>query len=358
MNYKFFFVLYLFMSGVGLAANRFNSGTVVGNGGDPIFEFFEASRASLIESLKVVLYDPKEQENFCQLEALSSAQIVFCRDFFFAAIPQILKLSQGPNRTLFVLRENPLTVIGPDQKPMMVAARTELGPIGPIELHRDSVKTLVPTQALFLIAHEFLHKSSFEGIYVADNDPIGPFDYGRDLLDSAAKYLVALAVRTGRVGTQFGVQDIFKCEVHVGSATVGVAVSSNRMYLTKDLSSYESGIGMPPTETVYVPETENSSIALRVRITEPNNCNEQSSGRKTSLKILRNTTLSDRSTQADVLKEIELTENPMCPKANPNFEISWEQIKFSCKYFGSLGTTKSPFSLKSLGFRIPRPLYP
>lgn len=122
MKYKFFFVLYLFMSGVGLAANRFNSGTVVGNGGDPIFEFFEASRASLIESLKVVLYDPKERDSFCQLEALSSAQSAFCRDFFLAVIPQILQLSQGPNRTLFVLRENPLTVIGPDQKPMIVAA--------------------------------------------------------------------------------------------------------------------------------------------------------------------------------------------------------------------------------------------
>ncbi len=358
MNFKFFFISYLFMSGVVFAANRPDSGTVVGNGGDPIFEFFEASRASLIESLKVVLYDPKEQENFCQLEALSSAQIAFCRDYFLAVIPQILQLSQGPNRTLFVLRENPLTVIGPDQKPMIVAARTELGPNGPIELHRDSVKTLVPTQALFLIAHEFFHKVSFEGIYVADNGPIGPFDYGRDLLDAAAKYLVSLAVRTGRVGTQFGVQDIFNCEVHVGSATVGVAVSSNRMYLTKDLSSYESGIGLPPTETVYVPETENSSIVLRVRITEPNNCNEQSSGRKTSLKILRKTVFHDRPSQADALREIELTENPMCQKANPNFEISWEQIKFSCKYFGSIGTTKSPFSLNRLGFRIPKPLDP
>ena len=358
MNYKLFYVAYLFMSGVVCAAIRPGSGTVVGNGGDPIFEFFEASRDSLIESLKVVMYDPKERQSFCQLEALSSAQAAFCRDYFLAVVPQILKLSQGPNRTLFVLRENPLTVIGPDQKPMMVAARTELGPNGPIELHRDSVKTLVPSQALFLIAHEFLHKSSFEGIYVGDNDPVGPFDYGRDLLDSAAKYLVAIAVRTGRVGTQFGVQDIFNCEVRVGSATVGMAVSSNRMYLTEDLSSYESGIGMPPTETVYVPESENSSIVLRVRITEPNNCNEQSSGRKTSLKILRNTISPDRSVQAEILREIELTENPMCPQANSKLEISWEQIKFSCKYFGSLGTTKSPFSLKSLGFRIPKPLYP
>lgn len=353
MIYKIFILSCLFFSGVTFGGSKLDSGTVVGNGGDPIFEFFEASRAILIKILNNVREDPKKQELLCQLEALSSDQIVFCRHFVLEVLPEILKLSQGPNKTLFALREDPLKVIGPDGEPMMVAARTELGPGGPIELHRDSVKNFVPTQALFLIAHEFLHKSAFEGIYISDNGPIGPFDNGRDLLDSASKYLVDLAVKTGVVGTQFGVQDIFKCDTTVGTTPIGTIVSSNRMYFSKDLDSYESSLGKNPTDnTIFVPETNNSSIILRAEIVEPNNCREPSSSRKTLLKVIRVIALADQTSQFEVLKENDLLENPMCSNASPNFEISWEQIRFSCKYIGSIGTTRSPYSFGHFGYRL------
>ncbi len=90
----------------------------------------------------------------------------------------------------------------------MVAAKTTLGPEGAIEFHRDFVKTMLPTQVLFLITHEFQHKINFEEKPVTDNDPIGPFVLGRDLIDAASESIVALARRNGKVGTQFGIRDI------------------------------------------------------------------------------------------------------------------------------------------------------
>jgi hypothetical protein len=343
---KYLFIFYLFcVAEVSHGGVRPGSGTVVGNGGDPIFEFFEAARLSMTKSLEIVRYDPNEQNFLCQVEGLSSEQVDFCRQYLLLVLPEMLRLSKGVNKTLFVLREEPLLVKGPDGEPMMVAARTELGPSGPIELHRDSVRTFIPTQALFLIAHEFLHKSAYNGTYVSDNESIGPFDNGRDFLDAVSKYLVKLAVRKGAVGTQFGIRDIFNCEVLTGSGKFGATVSSDRLYLSKDLSSYESSLGKDPTDSsIYVPETNSSKIVLRVLIAEPNNCSKPDSSRKTSLKIFRLTTQSDQSTSLEVLSEIVLPSNPMCTNSSPNFEISWEHVRFSCKYFGSQGTTRSPFS--------------
>ena len=160
-----------------------------------------------------------------------------------------------------------------------------------------------------------------------------------------SKYLVKLAVRKGEVGTQFGIRDIFDCEVLTGSGKFGATVSSNRLYLSKDLNSYESSLGKDPTDsTIYVPETNSSKIVLRVVIAEPNNCSKPDSSRKTSLQIVRFATQRDQPTSSEVLSETNLNENPMCTNSNPNFEISWEHIRFSCMYFGSQGTTRSPFS--------------
>lgn len=92
------------------AVNARASGTVIGNGGDPIFEFLSATRESMIETIKLILNDPKEQNSFCQTSRLNDQQIRFCQEYFLAVAPQILRLSQGDNQTLFVLRDNPLYV--------------------------------------------------------------------------------------------------------------------------------------------------------------------------------------------------------------------------------------------------------
>ncbi|MGZ3795881.1 MAG: hypothetical protein ACXVB1_05935 [Pseudobdellovibrionaceae bacterium] len=349
MKYKFFPKTLLLICLFSFSRQVFAGGTVVGNGGDPVFEFMEAARTSMIETLKVIANDPNEQTSFCKQAPLSSDQTKFCHDYFLTLLPDMLRLSQGLNKTLFVLRDQPLLVTGPDGKPMVVAGRTDLGPQGPIELNRDAVKTMLPTQVLFLITHEFQHKANYNGGFVNDKDPIGPFSNGRDLIDNVAKYVVAVARRKGKVGSQFGIRDIFDCVAMTGTSQFGARLSSSRIFQTDDLMSYETSFGKNPTDgSIYLPETSNTALVLRFDITEPNNCGDLHQLRKTSVQIVRRSKLSNGSTQDAVVSDIESITNPMCPHSDSRIEISWQQIKFTCQYFGSEGTTSSAFSMRSL----------
>lgn len=349
MKNKFFNIFSISIFLIFSGGKALAGGTVVGNGGDPVFEFMEAARTSMIETLKVLANDSNEQALFCKQLPLSTDQIQFCHDYFLTVLPDMLRLSQGLNKTLFVLRDEPLLVNGPDGKPMIVAARTELGPLGPIELNRDAVKTMLPTQVLFLITHEFQHKSNFKGAFVNDNDPIGPFANGRDLIDYAAKYVVSVARRKGKVGSQFGIRDIFDCVAMTGTSQFGARLSSSRLFQAEDLMSYETSFGKNPTDgSIYLPETSSSSLVLKFDINEPNNCGDPNQSRKTSVQIVRRSKLSDGSSQDNVVSDLELPSNPMCPNGDPKIEIAWQQIKFSCQYFGSEGTTSSAFSVTSL----------
>jgi hypothetical protein len=331
-----------------LGNTSFASGTVVGNGGDPIFDFMEAARNSMIETVKLLANEPAQAASFCESETLNEAQIQFCRNFFKAVSQEILVLSQGHRKTPFVLREEPLFVEGPDGKPMMVAARTALGPAGPIELHRDSVKTLVPVQALLLIAHEFQHKVRFQGRSVTDNEHIGPFATGRELIGAVSAGIVLVARKNGKVGSQFGIRDIFDCRVlSSGELRFGARISSTRLFKTEDLMTYETSAGKNPLDgSIYVPESAETSLILRFVITEPNNCGESHSQRKTVVQIIRSTKVSEDSTQEAIVATEVLNVNPMCPKTNPEFEISKDRLQFACRYFGSEGTTSSVYSLR------------
>src|SRR5437868_1359891 len=148
MSLKLALLILLFMPWL-----SYGSGTVVRNGGDPIFYFLEATRYSLVETLRVIQGDETEAKKFCNISTLDQSQIDFCRQYFFEIVTQMMTLNQGISKTLFVLREGPILVTGPDGKPMPVAAQTQLGPQGEVEFHRDSIKLMPPAQVLFLIAH-------------------------------------------------------------------------------------------------------------------------------------------------------------------------------------------------------------
>lgn len=346
MKNKFFYIFFLLLN---FNPDSFAGGTVIGNGGDPVFEFLEAARFSMIESLKVLVNDPKEQVRFCENKSLTEEQINFCRNYFLTVASEILRLSQGKDKTLFVLREDPLKVIGPDGHPMIVAARTSLGPNGPIEFHRDTVKTMLPTQVLFLITHEFQHKSFFKGSFINDNEPIGPFVIGRDLIDSASDSIVALARRNGKVGSQFGIRDIFDCIATTGVSQLGARISSSRLFQNSDLMTYHTSFSKNPSDgSIFIPESDVSSLVLRFDISEPNNCGDPNLLRNTKIQIIRSIRQTDGSTQESVITEKQISSNPMCPNADPKIEITSDLVSFSCRYYGSQGTTSSAFSLKSL----------
>ncbi len=60
------------------------SGSVIGNGGDPIFEYLEVARAAMVETIKIIVNNPQKLEAFCVLDGLTDGEIDFCRNFFSA----------------------------------------------------------------------------------------------------------------------------------------------------------------------------------------------------------------------------------------------------------------------------------
>ncbi|MFS4460699.1 hypothetical protein [Bdellovibrio sp. HCB2-146] len=323
-----------------ISSGAFASGTIVGNGGDPIFAFMRATRDSMVDTVKLIVTQPAIAKEFCILKNLSTEQIEFCRKFFFEVAPQILRLSQGQGQIPFVLREEPLHVLGPDGKPMIVSARTELGPAGAIEIHRDSVKTMAPSQVLFLIVHEFEHKVLFEGRSVTDNEVMSPFASGRDLLDAVASAVVAVAKKKGMVGSQFGIRDIFQCIASSGATQFGAQLLSSRLFQSEDLMSYETSVGRNPTDgSIFFREDFETVIRLKFTIVEPNNCGEADPRRQTIVQVLRSQAGLGKNQSEQVLSEVRLDKNPMCPQADSSLSISYKDLKFSCNYFGSEGTT-------------------
>ena len=315
------------------------SGSVIGNGGDPLFYFLEATRSSLIETAKQIL--DKEGSSFCEKPELTQSQSEQCRKFFFTIAEELLRLNQGPNKTVFVLREQTLLVEGPDKKPMPVAARTQLGNKGEIEFHRDSIHLMSPSQILFLMAHEFGHKALFDGRYVTDNEPAGVFASGRELIDTMAAAVVESAKRFNKVGSQYGLRDNFECRVLVGETKFGVRTSSPRSFMNQALMSYETSLSRLPTDSVvFVPETDETDLVFRAVINEPANCDEKwHEGRKTELSILRQFRTAERREDEVVVAKTLLGFNPICEKTRSAVELSYGRATFSCKYFGTQGTT-------------------
>lgn len=329
------------------ALQSFGSGSVIGNGGDPIFEFLEAARFSTVETIKYINNDSAELAKFCKSPRITEDQSQFCRNFFKAIHLQIIELNRGPHKVKFVLREEPLLVTGPDGQPQPVAARTRLDKSSPIEFHRDSVKTMTPVQVLFLIAHEFQHKVIFQGEFISDNEPIGPFENGRELLDALARSLAEIARQQGKIGTQFGIRDILDCRVQTSGTNFGARVSSSRLFTAESLMSYKVSFGKNPTDgAIYIPETPSSELRLKIAIEEPNNCGDLTPARRTQIQIVRSTREIDGTHKEELLQDHTENRNPFCPKEDPELKISHGDLTFTCNYYGSEGTTSSPYSVR------------
>jgi hypothetical protein len=337
---------------IGLPEWALSSGSGIGNGGDPLFYFLEATRDAYVETVKAILSDQKEQNKFCQKSTLSSEKVQLCRDFFLAIAEQILTLNQGAGKTLFVLKEEPILVNGPDGKPMQVEARTELGPSGFIEFHHNSLKLMAPKQALFLLAHEFGHKSHFLGRYLTDNERAEPFANGRELLDTVATAVVEAARRQRKIGSEFGLRDHFEClAVLNGGQASGGNFSAARLFLSEDLLAYQTSFNRNPRDDgPWVPEgnSENpgAKLVFRVIISEPVNCSSfltiaELSSRRTELTIVRQTKANGSEPAKEVVLETLSLDgvNPMCEKQPRDLTLSTKHVKFTCRYFGTEGST-------------------
>jgi hypothetical protein len=347
-RFWFFFLLPSFV---------FASGTVVRDGGDPILYFLEATRYSLVETIKLIQNDKMEADQFCKSANLNPSQVEFCREFFKQIANQVLSLNQGAQKTLFVLRSSPLEVEGPDGKMMPVAARTARDSKGEVEFHRDSIKLMAPARTLHLMAHEFQHKSKYQGRYTGDNEVVGPFRNGRELIDTVANAIAEVAKRRGKVGTQYLLRDSFECISSVGEAKLGMRASSPRFFLDQDLTKYETSLSRNPSDAlIYVPESLDSDLVFRVVIAEPANCSplaEHASLRKTQLQVVRVYKRNGKSQRPEeILSESIMTGyNPMCIEGGGSASLSYQNVRFDCRHYGTEGLASS-YSLRNQPIKI------
>lgn len=347
------------MTLVSFASRSLASGTSVGDGGDPVFQFLEAARYSFRQTVAYLEAHAEAQTQFCNaLERLTSDQRKDCREFAIEVIPQLLQLNAPTGPTPFVLREKPLIVDDADGKPMQVAARTLVGPSGPIEFHHASVEFMSPRQILFLIAHEFGHKVQSRGRWVFDNKPLASFPSGRMLLDSVAEEFVALAIRQGFIGTSFGLLDIFECRAD--SANHGPIQREHkpamRRFAGRTHDRYTVTIGNERTDAEFnVPELGNTELRFRLRIREEKGCLTPATPqeRGTSLEVWRFfPQIGQLARDPELVAQQELPGfNPICQKSsltNLSGNLTWmiidaAGIRFSCRYAGSQSQTYSTY---------------
>lgn len=220
---------------------------------------------------------------------------------------------------------------------MPVAARTVLGESGPIEFHLDSIKLMAPKILLQLIAHEFQHKTTFQGSSPMDNASIGPFQYGRLLIDSVASAIVKVALKKGRIGAEFVLRDSFECLIKSGAAQFGMRASTQRWFYDSSLANYKLSLSEQPTDPlIYVSETLNSKIVYQLDIADGNHCSDpqNSSLRQSQVSLWR--VYDDPNISSVLLFQQKFDGlNPLCEKTPPNFAADYQAFHFECRYFGS-----------------------
>lgn len=310
------------------------SGTGVANGGDPTFESLRETKIILQRTLRWLIDNPQDP-SLCKYAFYDKE---LCFEWIMKAAPQILKITEGPEATAMVLRREPLYVPDILGKPMFVAARTTVGPTGPIEFHRDSIKIMPQNDLLFLMAHEFQHKVIFRGKYLKDDTSIQPGLSGRDLLDDVARVISGVAEENRWLERISHIQDSFDCKVTKNGLEFGTKVTSKRNYLGHRITDYKLSIGRTPLDpTLYVRENAKASLRLKFVVTDFNNCGVPLDvvWRNTNIEIIRTTELNEENFDEETLAQSTLPYNFMCPGQKNKFDITYKDVTFTCSYSGS-----------------------
>lgn len=317
------------------------SGTVVRNGGDPVHIYISDIRNVLNQTLHSIVAHP-ENVIFC---GYLESEMKGCREFLFEAAPQIIKLTEGGSATPLVLRKDPFMVDshGYDE---YVSARTQLGPKGPIEIHRDSVKNMKPETILELLAHEFLHKATFRGKYLSDNgQALKEFDNNRFFIDTVAAAIQRHAIRLGLRYKTIDIWDRFDCTVVAKGLEFGASLKSQRRAKFDGWKEYKTGIGINPLDVgLFYKESANTSLRFRFEISSGGDCPSHSRLYETdsiSMDILKTTTDAQGAVNEEVLAHGTSIENPLCANVKEkSFRLSHGGVQFTCTYGGSEGMVK------------------
>lgn len=316
-----------------------DGGSAVGNGGDIVSRFLESTRYTLRETFRRIVTVPKKQDALCALQAeLSPDQKTECRKFLVDTARQVLELNQIQPVTQFLLRDEPLRVIGPDGEERQVDARTPLGREGNIEFHYPAVRNFSPVQLLALMTHEFGHKVLFEGRYVEDNVPTATFAMGRALLDAVAFALTSFAQEERLVGTYFRLFDAFRCTISIASGgTTGTQGGSPRLFEDhQNFDQFVTGIGVRPNDLqVWVIESAGSLLSFRAEIREAHGCHQgETEGRGVKIEIVR----QRLGQQEEVVAAHQIDGwNPVCEESPRSLSLEFGSYRFECLFTGSYG---------------------
>lgn len=324
------------------------AGNETGNGGDIVSSYLEASRYALVNTLQILKLNTVEQGRVCgNIKHLSTTQVQECQKFLTQATDQILRLNSFLPVTPFLVRPQPLEVLGPDGQLRPVDARTVLGPKGPIEFNFFNIRYYTPEQLLQLVTHEFGHKVLFQGSYVEDNSPTEAFPTGRDLLDGFAEAIVLAAKKHGYIKDGYILTDYFICSIHVGPPSyilIPTEAAAVRTFSDpKNLDAYDITIGSQEvgSEVCIEDRNQKSKISLRIEIHEEKGCQavQSPSHRWTRIQLVRfqkNNSFEVSSPEILVSQEIS-NFNPVCQRAERRepFGLNYGEIRFECQYSGS-----------------------
>jgi len=99
----------------------------------------------------------------------------------------------------------------------------------------------------------------------------------------------------------------------------------------------------PSDALIFVPETTETNLVFRVKISEPANCNDDPKYlplRSTQLQVVRIHTRNSGNTPPpeEVLTESTMTAyNPMCIVNGGTVTLTYQNVRFSCHYYGTEG---------------------
>ncbi|MGK5084813.1 hypothetical protein WDW37_16110 [Bdellovibrionota bacterium FG-1] len=335
--------LFLFISLTSLA--QAGGGSAIGNGDDVMSHYLEGTRDAIRQTL-IRLTIPENQGPICASQSsLNDAQKAECKAFILETLRPMLVLNSSSHPVPFLLRTEPLLVVGPDGKERQVDARTDLGPEGAIEFDFNRTQFYSPLQIFTLMAHEFGHKVQFHGRYTEDNPPTEAFPNGRALIDSAAYALAAAAQDFRILGSYFLLNDRCYCIIDYGGGAqpLGIEGYSPRFFASpKSFDAFETSIGRRPTDlNVFVDEYGRSRLHLRIILTEQNGCRKDiSSGRSTRIELVRAflpQPNGDVPPEEVLNSEDQPGKNPLCEDSPAPLELRYGRLHFSCLYTGSFG---------------------
>lgn len=327
----------------------FGSGSVIGNGGDPIYHFIENTRKAYISTIQDLITN-KQLGRVCENTNLEKDKLNFCKYFFKSTYKNILSINiHSKNRAEIKLTNK--TLYTKDKYGELIEVSAVAHSIyegftsNTITFHRPSIKSNTPFENLLLFSHELGHLVRFKGKILNDNDSYGPFENGRLLLDTLALSISRIAKSQGIIGSDYGLKDNFLCEVSIGNTGFTQRTSSSRIIYSDSFNKYNVGFNRlhltphDPGISVIEDKFKNQNLLFVIEIQENNSCvnPDNLSLRSTKLKIIRETITNSMPKYEDLVSEEFLGLNPLCEKKKNILSLSYRDFKFECEYMSTYG---------------------